>query len=404
MIAYIKKVYSLYPKSVWYLTLLQLLFVARITIFATGGRTIGDYSVTMNSSTSLILAVISISLIVIYKEYKCFKSANRRISKLLVFYYLCLFSFLWAGLQTVIFFKAIEVLCNIYLMYIIASKIGNVRLLLLYIIMLSTIVTYVEVFGGMRKFGIGFFHTNSYSMSAMIGFLLGLQTVRCGVFKLRTIRLFLILDFLAILGGTSSATFISVILGLILVYSSDDKGMNLKLLLISMALFSCLWYVGEDAIFNFIFQGKSETDIETGTGRTYVIEAALRSWKDSPILGHGYIIGERSLILYGLGFKALTTHNTFLAILVDTGIVGMIVFLNFLCHWIYTLIERSKDNIIAVILFPAVIASLVNCLSYPAIGADWNYVGSLIFLLYIMSNLYIKGYSIKVLSQNRKYS
>ena len=66
--------------------------------------------------------------------------------------------------------------------------------------------------------------------------------------------------------------------------------------------------------------------------------------------------------------------------------------------------ERSKDNIIAVILFPAVIASLVNCLSYPAIGADWNYVGSLIFLLYIMSNLYIKGYSIKVLSQNRKYS
>ena len=108
-------------------------------------------------------------------------------------------------------------------------------------------------------------------------------------------------------------------------------------------------------------------------------------------MGHGYIIGERNLGKYGLGINVLSTHNSFLAILVDTGIIGLLVFLNFLLSWIYNLINKSKKNIYATMIMPTLIACLVNCLAFPAIGADWSYVGSLIFIMYIMTNLYIKN-------------
>ena len=73
--------------------------------------------------------VISLSIFVITKNLHYFKQANRVIYKLIIFYLLCILSLLWAGLHIVIVFKALEVLCNLYLMYIIASKIGDIKLL-----------------------------------------------------------------------------------------------------------------------------------------------------------------------------------------------------------------------------------------------------------------------------------
>lgn len=387
----IKNIYRQIPKSVWILTLLQLFFVARTTFFATGSRNVGDYSVTMNSSTSLIIVIIFLSVIVILKEFRYFKMANKNISRLITFYCLCLVSFIWGGGQIVTIFKATEVLCNIYLMYIIASKIGNIKSLLLYIIILSTIMTYMDVINCMQYFGFGFSHTNTYSMSAMIGFLLSIQAIKYNIFTSKEIRIFLILNFLAIIGGTSSATYISFIVGIVLVYSSNKKGLNMGKAIFTLIFAIIAYYLFSDIIFDFIFQGKSDQEIETGTGRKDAFIAAINAWKDSPIFGHGYIVGQRNLGRYGLGFNALSAHNTYLGILVDTGIVGIVIFINFLLSWIYNLIKKSKNNIYATMFMPTLIACLVNCLAFPAIGADWTYVGSLIFLMYIMTNLYIKN-------------
>lgn len=247
----------------------------------------------------------------------------------------------------------------------------------------------------MRLFGFGFHHTNSYSMSAMIGFLLCLQAKRYNLLSSKEANIFMILNLLAIIGGTSSATYISFIAGLILVYSSNKKGFNFGKILFVSFLTVIIYHLFSDIIFEFIFQGKSQQDIETGTGRSAIFEASINSWRDSPILGHGYIIGERNLGEYGLGINVLSTHNSYLSVLVDTGIVGLFFFLNYLISWVYNLLKKSSKNVYAAILLPVVIACSINCLSFPAIGADWTYVGSLIFLMYIMTNLYMNNNTIK---------
>lgn len=390
MIKNLKKIYKSFPKSIRTLTLIHLLFVARTTLFVTR-REVGDYSTGSGGATILVLLVISISLFVILNNLNSFVSANKKIGRLIIFYTLCIASCLWAGVQIVIFFKAFEVLCNLYLMYIIATKIGNTRQLLLYIIILSTATSYMEVLSGIINNGIFFIHTNSYTMSAMIGFLLGVQAIRYNIFKTREIRIFLWLNFIAIIAGTSSATYISFILGFIILYSSNKKGYNLGKLILSCILALSLYYVASDMINEYIFYGKNQEDIESGTGRSLIFDAAINSWKERPILGHGYIVGERNLGVYGLGINVLSCHNSYLSVLVNTGIIGMVVFASFVLNWIYKILVKYKQNVYAIILFPAVVASLVNCLSFPGIGSDWNYVGSLIFLMYIMTNVFINN-------------
>jgi O-antigen ligase len=387
----IKSLINLYKKitpGVWILTLLHLLFVSRTTLFSIR-RTVGDYSVMVSSSTVMVFVVIILSILVIFDNSLCFKHANKTISRLIFFYLVCFSSCIWVGFQTVIIFKSLEVLCNLYLMYIIAMKIGNIRLLLLYIIVLSTITAYVEVLDGILKSGIWFIHTNSYSMAAMIGFFLGIQAIRNHIIGFKEIRYLLLLNLIAILGGTSSATYISFMIGLITVYSSGPKGVKFTKLFLCLILSVIIFYLAYDILLEFIFQGKTEDDIKTGTGRSAIFEAAINSWQDSPLIGHGYIIGQRNLSQFGLGTDVLSCHNTFLAILVDTGLLGMSFFLYFLITWINNLIRKCKNNLYAVILLPALLASLINCFSYPAIGSDWSYVGSLIFLMYIMTNLFI---------------
>lgn len=380
--------YRKFTPGVWILTLLHLLFVSRTTLFSIR-RSVGDYSVMVSSSTVMVFVVITLSILVIFNNLYCFKHANKTINRLIFFYIVCVSSCIWAGFQSVIIFKSIEVLCNLYLMYIIAMKIGNIRLLLLYIIVLSTITAYVDVLDGILKLGIWFMHTNSYSMASMIAFLLGIQAIRNHVLEFKEIKYLLFFNLIAIIFGTSSATYISFIIGLLIVYSSGPKGIKFPKLFIFLIFSIIFFYVAYDVLLEFIFQGKTEDDIKTGTGRSAIFEAAINSWQDSPLIGHGYIIGQRNLSQFGLGTDVLSCHNTFLAILVDTGLLGMSFFLYFLITWINNLIRKCKNNSYAVILLPALLASLINCFTYPAIGSDWSYVGSLIFLMYIMTNLFI---------------
>ena len=54
----IKKIFKMYPKPIWILTLIEFIFISRKTIFNVS-REVGDYSATIDSSTSLAILGIA---------------------------------------------------------------------------------------------------------------------------------------------------------------------------------------------------------------------------------------------------------------------------------------------------------------------------------------------------------
>lgn len=380
---YIHSVYKKYPKEVWTLTLIVLLFVGRKTVFNVA-REVGNYQATLDQGTSLAIIGMVLSVIAISYNTHAFRVMLKKNGSFLSYYMLCWLSFLWAGYFSTIVFKATEVLCCFSVVALIIYKIDSMKGALFYIILLSTVITYIDALNGMFRYGFHFHHTNAYTFSAMIGLLLCLGTIHVSVFTFKELRWFIILETLALIGGTSSASYIACIIGIILLYSSGKHGIRFVQAVCVCVVLYIVYEFAYDIIFNFVFKRKSEESIATGTGRQFIWEAAIRSWKTSPWLGNGFLVGERSLASYGLGLQVVSAHNTFISVLVGTGVIGMCLFVNFLLRWFGRLYLCSKTNRFASMLFPVAIAIMVNCMGFPAIGSDWNYVAPCIYALIVV--------------------
>ncbi len=389
----IRSFYKSYSKKVWSLTLIVLIFVSRKTIFNVA-REIGKFQTTLDRGTTLALLGIFLSLLAIGSNLKSFRRVLRKNMSFIAYYVICLSSFLWAGNMSTILFKATEVLSCFLVVAIIMEKINSMKMGLLYIIVLSTIITYMDVINGLR-YGFSFHHTNAYTLSALIGLLLCLGAIHNNIFRWKDLRLFIILNALALAGGTSSASWVAFLIGCILLYSSDKRGIGFVRAGAVCVIIYLVYEYAYDTVFDIIFKGKSQKAIESGTGRQYIWEAAIASWKTSPWLGKGFLVGERSLGKYGLGLKVVSAHNSFISVLVGTGIVGMTFFVNFLARWMGRLFKYSRQNTYASMLFPVSAAIMVNCMGFPAIGSDWNYVAPCIYavIAYTFLRIGIKNYA-----------
>ena len=172
--------------------------------------------------------------------------------------------------------------------------------------------------------------------------------------------------------GTSSGTYIAFICGMVVLLSSNKKGIMITQSVIVVSIAFLLYTFAGDYINELIFYGKSEASIEGGTGRYKVWEEFIRGWKLSPWLGHGFIVGERNLFLLGGHAMIFSAHNGYLSVLVNTGIIGMIIFLIFILNTIINGLKNSAQTE-AAILFAAFCGILINNMSYPLCGSDWNH-------------------------------
>jgi len=113
---------------------------------------------------------------------------------------------------------------------------------------------------------------------------------------------------------------------------------------------------------------------------------------ESPVIGHGFIVGEKGAIAAKyIAFATNTAHNMMISVLVNTGLVGLFIWLYFLWKqclicWSYSL----KKNSYALTCFPAIIAMFVNANSFPVIGSEWSPVSPPIYALIIFIFVYIK--------------
>lgn len=110
--------------------------------------------------------------------------------------------------------------------------------------------------------------------------------------------------------------------------------------------------------------GDSNYSSSTLAGRIEMWQASLRDWATSPWLGAGYGVGRHQLKEYS-GRMASMLHNDYLAVLVQTGLIGLTVFI--IWHWrwlveilgVYRTAHNVYDQILALAVFAMFFASLV---------------------------------------------
>lgn len=388
MLSYIKNELRPLKKQSLFLSLI-VICILRKTLF-NRARDMDAYSSVDASASVAILMTAILGALLFTKMGKIKREINDS-SPFLYYYYFAAVSVLWAGLQSlaVAGYKAVEVIVSFLAIIFIMHNLKTIKERFSFILVSLTFCNVIYLIMFLRS-GLG--HDNAFPLLAITEMLLLLGSVRYNIFKYKQLKHHFIVSALTIVLGTSTASWMSLIIGLFFFFSTSRKGMNLGLALVVAVLFYGAYQLWGDIIYSIVFGHKSQEMIESGSGRRELWEAYIEGWKDSPLVGYGFIVGEKGAIASRyIAFATNTAHNMMISVLINTGLIGLFIWLYFLWKqcwicWKYSL----RKNPYALTCFPAIIAMFVNANSFPVIGSEWSPVSPPIYALIIFIFVYIK--------------
>lgn len=388
MLSYIKNELRPLKKQSLFLSLI-VICILRKTLF-NRARDMDAYSSVDASASVAILMTAILGALLFTKMGKIKREINDS-SPFLYYYYFAAVSVLWAGLQSlaVAGYKAVEVIVSFLAIIFIMHNLKTIKERFSFILVSLTFCNVIYLIMFLRS-GLG--HDNAFPLLAITEMLLLLGSVRYNIFKYKQLKHHFIVSALTIVLGTSTASWMSLIIGLFFFFSTSRKGINLGLALVVAVLFYGVYQLWGDIIYSIVFGHKSQEMIESGSGRRELWEAYIEGWKDSPLVGYGFIVGEKGAVASRyIAFATNTAHNMMISVLINTGLIGLFIWLYFLWKqcwicWKYSL----RKNPYALTCFPAIIAMFVNANSFPVIGSEWSPVSPPIYALIIFIFVYIK--------------
>lgn len=212
---------------------------------------------------------------------------------------------------------------------------------------------------------------------------------------------------LSILSATSSATYISLIVGVgTLLIFQKGKVRLFGIVLIFLIIFLIVAY-GFDFI-DIIFWGKSEQNILTASGRIPVWEWVLREKvSQRPILGYSFGQGEAVARVYDFeygGFHMLHMHNVVLGALTNLGTLGFIL-LTFLFLNNIKCIFGFREKLWRPFMLAATCATTLNALSISSISSplSFGWIGQAMFISAIAILNINKEVKYPISNQTTKY-
>lgn len=372
------------PRNVWPYTIVLFIDVARKTIFNVENE-VGEYGDINQSSQLALVFELLAAFVVLQREYGRLHRLVYCIMPFMLYHILGLFSWIWADNHIAIVFKASEVVLSMLLVTVVIDRIKELRMALTYVIFLC----FAPILFDLWARGFSFFHTNLYTFSAAMGLMLCIGGYKYNVYKRNEILVVGVLFAVALVIGTSTASYFAAICGFIAVLSCSKHNVHYIKLLCFLALGAIFYYITDDIINDYLYYGKSERDIETGTGRTEIWLAYFEMIKQKPWFGWGFLVGERMLSTdFHFGVKVISAHNSFLSATVGMGFVGLAFFVYFIADWFLTLAKKMRvHSQYALIMFPAFITFFVNTNSFPAVGTDWNYVALAVYGMYAFAKI-----------------
>lgn len=357
-------------------------------------RDANDYS-QVDPSNLIAVFLIALSILFIANKKGVFvikKVWNSPFKFFILYCIYCAITAVWANGPVYTIYRSIEIVVVLFLIaYIIFSIIDELTLRAV-----STIYLLVTLLGGIGyyikkgNFNFTAFHTNSYSFIAAFSIIFSYYNLKFfKLYKLKKLvrlsRILFLFAIICLIAGTSSASNVSFLVGVFILVFIINKNNSLKvvLILLSIVLITFWTYFG-DSIMEIIFPGKDTNDIVTARGRVGMWQHYIGGFIKNPVFGYGFPSGEK----LGSNFGWMTTsstHNMFLSIAINTGSIGLFLFILFLFNYTFFLIKKMKTYWEAKYLLSIWIIIILNSMSYPALGSHWYYVTSAIFFVMVYS-------------------
>lgn len=197
--------------------------------------------------------------------------------------------------------------------------------------------------------GVAGFSTNSgFSAGYIVAGLFAYSTLNYKKIKLKQILvlLFLITSLLFTGKRGHSLFFVSTIAIVFLLLSPNNKGLARVVKLFALVLLVLFVF---NLVKDFLFQNvpvfraliETQEEMNEGeditSGRTILYENAIRLFKENPVVGIGWRSYKNTTSGLLFNGKALDTHNIYLQLLCETGILGVLFIIpSFLVFWFKT--------------------------------------------------------------------
>ncbi len=238
---------------------------------------------------------------------------------------------------------------------------------------------------------LGSLHTNTYSVSAAVIICLSLSAYRSKLFPHKEIALYLYSGIFFLLIGTSSASNVSFLCALIFIYSFKHNHFRLSFCLISLIAIFTTYYFGKRIIFKILFPHKSYAGITHFSGRLYLWTGYIEIWLKRPFRGWGFAVGERAGKFFGFMY-ALSAHNGYLSILINTGLLGMLFWIVLFKRLLKSLLSQIIfESPYAIAIASAFLVIAINNNSIPIIGSKWGPLATLAFCLLAFWNIWCEN-------------
>ena len=191
--------------------------------------------------------------------------------------------------------------------------------------------------------------------------------------------------------GTSSASNISFACAVLFIYSFKNNHFRSSVFFPSLLLLAATYYSGKRIIFRIFFPGKSEASVLSLHGRVYLWTGYIQIWLQRPFRGWGFAVGERAGKNFGLVY-ALSAHNGYLSILINTGLIGLTFWLVLFKRLVKSLmLQIIFDSPYAIAITSAFIVIAINNNSIPIFGSKWGPLSTLVFCLLTFWNLWCEN-------------
>jgi len=173
--------------------------------------------------------------------------------------------------------------------------------------------------------------------------------------------------------STSTKIYVGLLIGFC-VYAVIMRSTRVDTFIIFSVLISLFIFLtlGFDKSTEYIFVGKSDEMIHTGSGRTYIYEGYAEKIARSPLLGYGFSIGERHEVGESGGVLIAVSHNSLLAAFLTAGIIGLSLIFLFFYDLMFLNVFNLQKGKYCVGLLSASLACLVSSMLGPGVGTRVN--------------------------------
>jgi len=146
------------------------------------------------------------------------------------------------------------------------------------------------------------------------------------------------------LTATRTASIVAIIGVLYWLYTYRKSNFKIKTLLLGFFVISIIgvFTLAPKASVDRLFSSGKSISSGTLNSRTVIWGAALDQWKKSPVIGNG--IGSLYFILNSSHVEYSSAHNTYIQILTEDGLIGLVLYLSIIMSIFYYIFKAPVDE------------------------------------------------------------